>query len=76
MTFQNTAIKCDTWEQMESLASIAEKQGYRPFSISERLFKSGCNYFGIAHEFYTCADYGGDGYTITTYTTFINSPLT
>ena len=78
MTFQNTAIKCDTWQQMEHLARIAEEQGYRPIMFRRHYFdEHGMVYFITWDKEYTNS-YDADGYTETTYTettytTFINS---
>lgn len=72
MTFKNKAILCDTWEQMEHLARIAEEQGYMPLGFSEIYFENDMAYFIVDGWEYTNT-YGTDGYTITTYTTFINS---
>lgn len=75
MNFQNVAIKCDTWEQMESLASIAEEQGYKadPERYNEHDFAAGARYFAL----YTQKTYCNAGdvepnETETTYTQFIN----
>ena len=73
MTFQNTAIKCDTWQQMEHLARIAEGQGYIPLMFRRHYFdEQDMVYFITWDKEYTNTN-DIDGYTETTYTTFINS---
>lgn len=77
MTFTNKAIKCDTWEQMEHLARIAEDQGYRPIGFEKSDFdKRDLKYFIALKLSFGNAYTNGipnRGETITTYTTFINS---
>lgn len=72
MNFTNKAIKCDTWEQMEHLARIAEEQGYRPIMFRQHYFdEHGMVYFITWDNEYTNT-YDTDDYTETTYTQFIN----
>lgn len=71
MNFTNKAIKCDTWQQMQELARIAEGQGYMPFGFSQIYFEHEMVYFIVDGLEYTNT-YDIDGYTITTYTEFIN----
>ena len=75
MTFQNTAIKCDTWEQMERLAELAEEQGKRTWAnaFNKETFPSECYFYANEHFYCNCAEDSVSDLTITTYTTFINS---
>jgi hypothetical protein len=73
--FDNIAIKCDTWQQMERLAEIAEKQGYRSLAMAEDEFHKGYVYFVIMPDFnaYTNADTATSTKTIIPFTAFITS---
>lgn len=53
--FENVAIRCDTWQQMERLAEIAEKQGYKVLYLNRKYFWDGCNLFrkNTIHPFYS-----------------------
>jgi len=76
MTFTNTAIKCDTWEQMERLAELARKQGYtaHPDHYNEHDFAAGARYFALYTQKTYCNAGDVEPHEIeTTYTTFINS---
>lgn len=74
--FKNIAIRCDTWQQMERLAEIAEKQGIRSLAMSkvDFLYK-GYVYFVIIPDFnaYTNVDTATSTETVTPFTTFITS---
>lgn len=52
--FENIAIKCDTWEQMQHVAEVAAQQGCRNVEIEECDFLDGNIYFEINSH--------GDGY--------------
>jgi hypothetical protein len=73
--FKNYAIKCDEWSQMEELAKMAEKQGYRNLEMTEDEFHKGYMYFVIMPDFnaYTNVDTATSTETITTFTAFITS---
>lgn len=79
MNFQNVAIKCDTWEQMQHLARIAEQQGLTWISCPWHTFEAGYVYVMRCSEYlgrdlisnYQQSDIESE--TETTYTTFINS---
>lgn len=73
MTFQNVAILCDTWQQMQHLARIAEEQGYKPIMFRQHYFDEHDMVYFIVDEFEYTNTNDIDGYTETTYTTFINS---
>lgn len=73
MTFTNKAIKCDTWQQMEHLARIAEGQGYKPIMFRRHYFDEQDMVYFITRDNEYTNTYEADGYTETTYTTFINS---
>lgn len=72
MNFQNVAIKCDTWEQMEHLARIAEEQGYVASKwFTEEWFDDGDVFFEITNgNEYNC--FTLSTYPVLTYTQFIN----
>lgn len=76
--FTNKAILCETWEQMEDLARIAESQGLIDVLFNKWHFENGGVYFVRL--------FGEDSYTnvseeyknfssceLTTYTSFINT---
>lgn len=77
MTFQNTAIKCDTWEQMEHLARIAEGQNIRQVGFIEHdFYNRDLKYFIVLNLSFGLIYTNGipaHGEIETTYTTFINS---
>lgn len=76
MNFTNKAILCDTWEQMEHLARIADEQGYRPIGFVKSDFdKRDLKYFIVLKLSFKDAYTNGipaRGETETTYTQFIN----
>lgn len=43
--FENIAIKCDTWEQMQHVAEVAKEQGLRIVNLSDKYFSKGHNLF-------------------------------
>jgi hypothetical protein len=73
--FKNYAIKCDDWSQMEELAKMAEKQGYRNLEMTEHEFHKGYMYFVIMPDFnaYTNVDTATSTETIIPFTSFITS---
>lgn len=73
--FQNLAIKCDTWQQMQQLKEIAEKQGLITSrkSFSEKLFKEGECYFACYRGHYFCDSTITYWETPISFTSFITS---
>jgi len=74
--FDNIAISCDTWQQMERLAEIAEKQGYGTprYLYSEVDFSHGMEYFVIdGNEYANVAVHHLRNVSIIPFTTFITS---
>ena len=73
--FDNIAVRCNTWQQMERLAEIAEMQGYRNLEMAEYEFNKGYVYFVIIPSFnaYTNFDMATEAETIIPFTTFITS---
>jgi thiamine pyrophosphate-dependent acetolactate synthase large subunit-like protein len=71
--FDNIAIRCDTWQQMERLAEIAEKQGIQTctYLFNEQTFNDGHKYFLVNLGYY--ANCGYVGVEKVTFTTFITS---
>jgi hypothetical protein len=71
--FTGKSIKCDTWEQMQHLAKLAEVHGYSklvPFSA--RFFNTGNVYFTVDDKEYIMLDVACDPIE-TTYSDFINT---
>jgi len=73
--FDNIAIKCDTWQQMQQLKEIAERQGYKNMAMCETQFNTGYVYFVIIPDFnaYTNMDTVISTETEISFTTFITS---
>jgi hypothetical protein len=73
--FHNLAIKCDTWQQMQQLKEIAERQGSKTqgFAYSKRRFYEGCRYFVVLDYFHFCFSSKSSKETEISFTTFITS---
>ncbi len=74
--FAGKSIKCDTWEQMEHLAKLAEEHGYtQGKGFSKNLFGNyGCYFTIVGGERYTVLAGMYDEVEIT-YSQFINPTL-
>jgi hypothetical protein len=74
--FTGKSIKCDTWEQMEHLAKLAEEQGYRDLFFKQSDFEDGECYFvaNMHDKYYFSSDLTFDEIVIT-YHDFINPPF-
>ena len=73
--FDNIAISCDTWQQMERLAEIAEKQGAKTqeWAYSKTRFNNGHCIFVNRGYLYFSTDFKMPSETGYTFTTFITS---
>lgn len=73
--FTGKSIKCDTWEQMEHLAKLAEEQEYKKFCRFDiDCFNRGERYFTIDHNDYMMINEMYDPIEIS-YTDFITPTL-
>lgn len=78
MNFQNVAIKCETWQQMQELARIAEGMGLTWVDCPWHTFEAGYVYVMLCSMYlgrdlisnYQMSDIESE--TITTFTQFIN----
>lgn len=72
--FDNIAIKCNTWQQMERLAEIADRQGYyKSVLFGEEYFNDGDVYFMLNTSNHYINDIPFNSDNIITFTTFITS---
>jgi hypothetical protein len=71
LKFNGVAVLCDTWQQMQELARIAEGQGYeKSMLFIEDNFEDGDVYFEARAFLYNC--WNVTDLTIIPFTQFIN----
>lgn len=73
--FQGYAIKCNTWQQMQQLKEIAERQDKttQKWAYSKDLFDKGYCYFVTHNYLYFCSDHKLSTETEISFTSFITS---
>jgi hypothetical protein len=74
MNFQNVAIECDTWEQMERLAELAEEQGKRTWAnvFDKETFPAECYFYANELFYCNCAEGSVTDLSIIPFAQFIN----
>lgn len=75
--FQNKAIRCDTWQQMEQLAEIAERQGLPVQDMDKDMFHK-AKFFGISLTkvpYYSHFTYVEPNETEISFDDFISKPV-
>jgi hypothetical protein len=73
--FTGKSIKCETWEQMQHLAKLAEEQGYREIGLNKCDFNDGAIYFYVVSGVYL-NNHGKKAQNVVTYSYFINTLTT